>query len=582
MASSHKAVKKRRRVTGGNVFQQERMRGSGFQIGTEQHKELLKRVQAEWHALSEAERSVYDRKAAEQDVERAALAQQTLTEATAEPAGKSALSSSQKKRLGQHQLNSSLRALAGHPVWQTGLALSDHISALRANLVQHLDHGDSHLDAFDYMPHMECNPAELPHMFSCCAEAHAGICKSQDRFFSAVETMCRQFQRAMEVHKLQVPVMFRVLVDTASSSSSRDGSSPTWLLLGCVGKRPLCHVFGKLVQHATVADVVTPLVEDSSWALQTLRAFLVDVAGSSVAPGVALDGVKLAWSCYKYTPIGSFPAPNHFRVRRQESLADFQVGPSVSFLTAKPQTNRVEVSLPFGIKFPQAPRAGRAKAKAGAASKTKRKAQPTAGGEEAPQEGCEAGEGLLPEDNETGPSEASVAAFVFRCMHDDNPVIPETLPEVAGHEAVAAAKSAADHHLDADIEIDTASMGGAAQAVVQAASPVIEQPPPPVRGSHFNKALGITDCAVAQRKMVCYICNMPIHKGDHRMVYAYSYKKPPRSLHPECVGQVDVGTVASSKAWLSTQLQGSRLQPGDERYAALRNAEDRLNALSGM
>ena len=78
MVNACKAVKRRRAITGCNVFLQTRMRGRGARVGTPEYKELRKQCDKEWRELSLPEREVFERRAAEQTAARNALRTQTL------------------------------------------------------------------------------------------------------------------------------------------------------------------------------------------------------------------------------------------------------------------------------------------------------------------------------------------------------------------------------------------------------------------------------------------------------------------------------------------------------------------------
>ena len=140
LATSSKAAKKTRRISAFNVYQQTRMKGKSVRVGTPAYNELLQRVKLEWREMSEERRATFAAQAHTQNLARAMAAKQTLRDIEGtEAAASEVLSPAQRKRLGQKQLNQSLQALATHPVWDTGLGISDHVAALKSSLVQSVD-----------------------------------------------------------------------------------------------------------------------------------------------------------------------------------------------------------------------------------------------------------------------------------------------------------------------------------------------------------------------------------------------------------------------------------------------------------
>ena len=457
--SSWKAAKKTRRVTGCNVFQQERMREHKLRVGTPEYKALHKQIMADWGALSPGDRAVFNERAARQDHERAVQRKKTLhisndvtdaTDADA-PTEQSELSQAQQKRLGQGQLNTSLQALSlsSHAVWNSGLGIFNHVAALRPSLVQNIGSESDLLGSFSYLREPEQNPRFMPHMFCSCTEAHPGICKDE-ACYPQVVTMVQQFQRCLEVHKLPTLTLFSLQV-VSSSPSGSSGPPPMWLLLGCVSKRPLTHVLGQLVQHVQVADVVTPVQQDSEWTLHTLHAVFRRLAK---AERVGLDSLRIVFRVFSYDAIASYPAPSHFRVG-QEQLR-FEVGPGVAFASKPCRNAEGPVSLPCGIRPSQPARGrGRARGSAGRTSGRGKKAPATVPPilEALEAEECPEGRDgvLIDDDNDIGDvGEASAAAFVLRTMnmHDSSPLAPEHMPESVPREIAATAKGLRNQQQD--------------------------------------------------------------------------------------------------------------------------------------
>ena len=598
MASSVKASKKMRRVSAFNVFQQCRMRGKSVRVGTPQYKSLLQRVKQEWDTLGGEQRAEYEARAHEQNLARAAESRQTLRDAECQDGPSSdVLSSSQRKRLGQVQLNQSLQALAKHEVWNTGLGIGDHVSALKPSLVQSVDPESSVMTAFDYLPVAAPNPAEMPHIFCSCAELHPGVCKGETGLFAEVVTMVQQFQRCLEVHKIQGVSLFSLQLDSSSlpSSSSPSGDilEPLWLLMGCVSKRPLSHVMGRLVAHRHVADVLTPAVADSLWQLQTLHGILREISKKVLAQGAELRELRIKCRYHSFDTVGSNDAPNHFRSR--STLATFEIGPEEAFV-AKPSRQVVRSFMPLGISLSLEKASGRGRGR-GRGSGREATSKPKSSEKTdksvpsvsvAAETAGEPQEDSSPEDGE--PPIAGAAEFALQRMqkHDATPLAVEHLSAELEQEVAAAAWTVANQqgdmdaddrdepnvhseiaqlaqarHRDADASAASSSTGGA-QAVATAG-----------RGElPFNTRLGLTGCSILQRRTGCYVCKQVINKGDYRMEYAFAAKKPPRSLHPECASGIAAETFAASLDWLSTELGEPGLGP--ERASVLQHVRSRI------
>lgn len=80
MKQASVAIRRARRVTGVNVFTQKKMKGIRCRIGSEQYKQKQSEIYEEWSRLSEAERAVYEKTAAEQSADRSKAATVTLAQ----------------------------------------------------------------------------------------------------------------------------------------------------------------------------------------------------------------------------------------------------------------------------------------------------------------------------------------------------------------------------------------------------------------------------------------------------------------------------------------------------------------------
>lgn len=94
-------------------------------------------------------------------------------------------------------------------------------------------------------------------------------------------------------------------------------------------------------------------------------------------------------------------------------------------------------------------------------------------------------------------------------------------------------------------------------------------------GTFFNRDLGIKGLKVVTRKgMICLHCEQPFSKGDMRFQFAFSEKRPERSIHTGCLTQIPQTSVEPSVSVLKGLLQSSNLDHV-QRQACL----DALNVL---
>ena len=217
----------------------------------------IKEITRRWHALSPASKQRYSEKAAclSQSRQKASSAAFNVDKQELEDANSEALSASQMKRLGQRRVDKSLRMVKDHPVWLSGFGLADHISPLRADLV------DNNLTAnqvgeeidkiFAFDRNIVNNTVTSADLLKPCWSSHGGLCcKSQH--FEVVEQMMRQLQDNLKQSALDsdVVMLHFQCEQTAAASSSTERPlqdvQSMWALLGCTVKRPLSHVLMKL------------------------------------------------------------------------------------------------------------------------------------------------------------------------------------------------------------------------------------------------------------------------------------------------------------------------------------------------
>ena len=160
-------------------------------------------------------------------------------------AATSKLSLPQVKRLSGHRLDQTLSQVSSHAAWSSGLALSDHVCALRSSMV--LDSTKEARDlirpefekAFNFDSEILQNPEPIPMFKRSCATVHGGICAG-DPHFKTIVKMAARFHSEVTGHKLAgSPFLVRLRVSDAEPAAS--APAETWLLVAAVCHRPLCH-----------------------------------------------------------------------------------------------------------------------------------------------------------------------------------------------------------------------------------------------------------------------------------------------------------------------------------------------------
>ena len=88
--------------------------------------------------------------------------------------------------------------------------------------------------------------------------------------------------------------------------------------------------------------------------------------------------------------------------------------------------------------------------------------------------------------------------------------------------------------------------------------PVPPPPVPPKGGSFFHKQLGIIGVGTVKRGNVkCYHCGLPMPSGTLRFDYAFRFNRPSRSIHTDCLLQIEErAALQNSKAKLLELLEG--------------------------
>lgn len=210
---------------------------------------------AEYNALSKEEIDNLVREAAVMNMFRESAKDRPLGEMpVAAETEEAHLRPSQLHRLNQCRLDTSLDRVIQNPTWQEGLALSDHICALRASFVKEFDQlskkEDSTLEEeilkdFLYDPTVNDNVA-APLFSRPCLWTFAGTCE-KDHSFDVTMTLVDQLDKVLTLRKLATRhVLLHLEVEESSASASSASTAPrspsAWFLLGCMTKRPLTHI----------------------------------------------------------------------------------------------------------------------------------------------------------------------------------------------------------------------------------------------------------------------------------------------------------------------------------------------------
>lgn len=157
-----------------------------------------------------------------------------------------------------------------------------------------------------------------------------------------------------------------------------------------------------------------------------------------------------------------------------------------------------------------------------------------------------------------------------------NDAFPLVLDEAAQQELLSAAreddKGRDDHVEQPPVETqqdDAASVPKASKR---------QKTQPGQSGTTISK-IGISDVAKTKRAgVVCFHCNSPLAKGDLRFVYVWKRDKPPRSIHPHCVSQLDENACNNSILFLQNLMDSNPPSEPDARQACI-EALATLNSL---
>ena len=502
-------------------------------------------------------------------------------------------------------MNASLNTLAEHPAWKSGLGISSHVGALAPDLVQDVEHvtaAEEMRPFFDYIEEEDPNPNVNPVLFQSCLDRFGGCCRSLPTW-SVTMKLVQQLDIGMENNKVTSCCLMSLsvrgnLASSSSSSSSAKEMKNSWYMIGSICKKPLCHVLGEVEHYnritANVCILVFCVTEFTGpaapeairhWKLATSHEVLNQFADSAnmndKLPTLIIDVGLHHFQC-----VGSLRHPNHFEYD-PHPFSSFSIGPSIVLSRtqkrAEDQTNtRVTfgfAGLVFDAAKPSQTKAG-PRSKQAASSDAKSRC-PKA---KAKSQGKKEKQRTQEKDNETeaeGPPESENAENKHAFVDDPNPV---ELPPAAENELQNVLASLAAHANESSRVADEAEAEQLPEetkenpkekdAEAQSQPEAFERP-------FFYIRKGLSDLSVSKRHMVCYNCGHRIEKGNWRFEYHYSEYKPPRSVHPDCVGQICKDSIEQSLDWLDEKKKAfADTRSGREAIPLIERAVAVLSALA--
>lgn len=434
-------------------------------------------------------------------------------------------------------------------MWSKGLGLASHIGALNPSLVADVEVEEASeqiRDVFSYMPDAVENPPANPSLCLPCCVLHPGLCRA-DPNWGKVMKLVQQFEICLENNKMACcEHLLKFSMDLGLDGDQSSSLYSSWHILGCVAKRPLLHVLGRLQQSSLDSSVLLPDYSSESddtkkhWTLETSSHHLISSLLRK-AQERQVDPVNVDIKVHHLAAVGSLEMPNHFRVSGGP-CADFTIGTKLVVsrdkvsLASAPASN-TQVQLGFGFVFEPAKQQTSARKRAASAKNRGR-----GGGADKRTRGRDLASGEpRAEDLDT-----EGAAPELRELLQGNGGDPESvrLDPVAQKELSVVAKLL-EVHDDSEPEPDDRTRPGASASAAQPSSN-----PAPKRKVFSTTRIGVDGFAMAKRSMVCFNCSQGIEKGDMRFEYYFSTQRPPRSIHRECVAQIKVESMQNSIQWI--------------------------------
>lgn len=233
-------------------------------IGTDDSRKALKDMAEAYNSLSDAELAKLVAEADKQNIAREKLLHKPISNRVNEEACDSHLRASQVQRLNQARLDISLHEVVGSSIWDSGLALGDHVCALKPCFVSSQLGNEAEVQAFmskhlGYDPTIEKNPDNIPSFSRSCMWFNYGLCE-QDGSYSAVKVLMGQLHAALSFRRLGTSPFILHFDTGASSSRSTAPESESWMVISTVTAKPISYtgVCMSVVQGLRFSIKTTP------------------------------------------------------------------------------------------------------------------------------------------------------------------------------------------------------------------------------------------------------------------------------------------------------------------------------------
>ena len=241
-------------------------------VGTSGARRMNATIGQRWQCLSAEAKQAYQLEANRVQEARKDVLSQPLKDREEH----ASLRPSQLHRLNNARLDTSLRAVAHHQAWRSGLQLKDHVAALKPEHVlgdvDEKEMSRMYRDIFSYDSTVQPNP-ELPRYEQPCTSTGGGICRSHEHFAS-VDHLVRQLDAGILAAKLR---------DTPALVCLSSGIGQQWMLVGCTGLRPMVHTV--LCLQTVEAENLTITVENTRPKLTTSHRLFFTLLQQLLADG---------------------------------------------------------------------------------------------------------------------------------------------------------------------------------------------------------------------------------------------------------------------------------------------------------
>eukprot|EP00435_Cladocopium_sp_Y103_P047979 s1002_g14.t1 len=511
---------------------------------------MNKAVAEAWRKLSDEDKTHYARLAGQVQNRRAALASTPLNQLPpddeCEDGEAPPLSRNQRDRLNQARLDGALTQVAHYPAWTSGLGLSDHISGLRADLV---DMGfaeatgrgaltkleEAFQDFFAYDSQILPNP-QLPAFDRACTVPHGGVCAST-AIYKYIAKLVDQLDTFLAFHdKLSRRVLIRSVVNLREWVPSRLSlqippgiCQPVWFALGCAGRRPKNHVLINLVSLRDSSSLAFQTINGGP-SLQTSHQFFEKLLKQhqELNQPPCHFGLEVTVFDDYSALIEDDEFCFRFNIQKAWKSDSFQVGHGfVPPRSCQPNPRGAASRLRFGLGSlvePQPKRAKPATSGADGNQQLQKKQRDVHFFSEtalAPQDGVDAS----PAAALASSSSSSAIPAETEALDQDQDVYPLHLTKEASSEFRNAAIS---------------SEAAAADLLSSEPAENLPRTSTNTGKSYFHQKTGILSMGHVKRAGVkCYHCTSSIDKAELRFEFAFDKRKPARSIHTGCLVQMD-------------------------------------------